>query len=227
MLSAKQTVVKIFLEKVSKEMLPFMSDEQADELLRVLHKTSNEILARKAQNKTPSKKLAQMSISDLVKFVELEHLGGEQQPKSKKKKENRKKKPSPSRPAEVSKPLKKMKPAREEEEEHQQQWDAKKYARVTEVVSADENALVIKAKLSGQGNHTPSSFLVSLDEFKVLYEQRNGSKLAKIAVSSLGEALAKLGEGRVPESWAPFVEPEDVVSQETGHPEKEIQREGE
>lgn len=218
MLSAKQAVVKVFLEKVSKEMLPFMSDEQADELLRVLHKTSNEILERKAQNKTPSKKLAQMSIADLVKFVEVEHLGGEQQPKTKKKK---KKKPSPSEPpvAEVSKPLKKMKPA-EEAEQQQQQWDAKKYARVTEVVRADENALVIKAKLSGQGNHAPSSFAVSLDEFRTLYEQRNIIKHAKNAVLSLCEALAKLGE-RVPESWRTFVEPRAVAPLEVGQQEKE------
>lgn len=72
--SAKQAVLFALLEKTSQRVRLF-SDDEADELLRALHQANQAVLKRQqAFRKTPTKKLVQMGMGDLLKLVESEHL---------------------------------------------------------------------------------------------------------------------------------------------------------
>lgn len=95
-LSEKQAVLSALLEK-TREKVRFLTDEEADEVLSALYAANRSVLQRQQQasHKTPTKKLAKMSMGDLLKLVESEHL-------SKKKREER----SESLPAQGKPPKK-------------------------------------------------------------------------------------------------------------------------
>lgn len=88
-LSEKQAVLFALLEK-TREKVRFLTDEEANEVLRALYAANRNVLQRQQQQaKTPTKKLAKMSMGDLLKLVEKDHLSGG----AKKKREDRSEEP--------------------------------------------------------------------------------------------------------------------------------------
>lgn len=74
-LSEKQAVLSALLEK-TREKVRFLTDEEAGEVLRALYAANRSVLQRQQQasHKTPTKKLVKMSMGDLLKLVEKDHL---------------------------------------------------------------------------------------------------------------------------------------------------------
>lgn len=128
-LSEKQAILFALLEK-TREKVRFITDEEADEVLRALYTVNRTVLQRlQASHRTPTKKLVQMSMDELLKLVESEHLvvSPKRQRKKREERSERSEQSEPPRKSQGKPPKKARDTSRQDSKSKEATvWDAEK-----------------------------------------------------------------------------------------------------
>lgn len=188
-LSDSQSTLAVFLVKL-RDMVPFIPDEEAQELLKVLHDHAKRAMERKS-HKTPSKKLEQLSLADLMKHVEKEFTPTKAKKQGATPKRDRDVgagKGGPPRKSIKSKDVE----MEVEIEKGQAPWDYEKHGNVLSVQSITDKPaeIVVVAKFAGKGNFTPVTAVISPELLDSLLDKERTKELSK-ALKSLHSTLAR------------------------------------